>query len=168
MQSERFFPRQETTRKHPGHHSKRKENRKYKTGTDTMRREQYSRYRKRSRHINEQGELIQTHGFIIDVTGKKTLEKQFRQAQKLESVGTIAGGIAYDLNNILTIIFRTFIITETNKRKSRKNLSKGWRRSRFDLLQKCSYHFACVERFRITKTWRMGSILENERFQSEN
>ena len=39
-----------------------------------------------------------------DVTEKKQLEDQFLRAQRLESLGTLAGGIAHDLNNILTPI----------------------------------------------------------------
>jgi two-component system, cell cycle sensor histidine kinase and response regulator CckA len=39
-----------------------------------------------------------------DITQKKQLEKQFLHAQRLESLGTLAGGIAHDLNNILTPI----------------------------------------------------------------
>jgi len=39
-----------------------------------------------------------------DITEKKYLEAQFLRAQRLESVGTLAGGIAHDLNNILTPI----------------------------------------------------------------
>jgi len=39
-----------------------------------------------------------------DVTEKKKLESQFMRAQRMESVGTLAGGIAHDLNNILTPI----------------------------------------------------------------
>jgi PAS domain S-box-containing protein len=39
-----------------------------------------------------------------DITEKKSLEKQFLRAQRMESLGTLAGGIAHDLNNILTPI----------------------------------------------------------------
>ncbi|WAL60853.1 ATP-binding response regulator [Thermocoleostomius sinensis] len=39
-----------------------------------------------------------------DITEKKQLEAQFLQAQRLESLGTLASGIAHDLNNILTPI----------------------------------------------------------------
>jgi signal transduction histidine kinase/ActR/RegA family two-component response regulator len=37
-----------------------------------------------------------------DITEKKKLEAQFLRAQRLESIGTLAGGIAHDINNVLT------------------------------------------------------------------
>ncbi len=42
--------------------------------------------------------------FVLDLTERKKLEKHFLRAQRMESIGTLAGGIAHDLNNILSPI----------------------------------------------------------------
>lgn len=44
------------------------------------------------------------HSIIHDVTEKKRLQDQFRQAQKMEAIGTLAGGVAHDFNNMLSVI----------------------------------------------------------------
>ena len=52
----------------------------------------------------EDGKPLRLLGIHLDITEKKQLEAQFLQAQRLESLGALASGIAHDLNNILTPI----------------------------------------------------------------
>jgi PAS domain S-box-containing protein len=49
-------------------------------------------------------EVVGVAGIIRDITERKVLEAQLQQAQKMESVGRLAGGVAHDFNNMLGAI----------------------------------------------------------------
>jgi PAS domain S-box-containing protein len=53
---------------------------------------------------DETGAVYRIVGTAEDITERKKLEAQFLRAQRMESIGTLAGGIAHDLNNILAPI----------------------------------------------------------------
>lgn len=52
----------------------------------------------------EDKKFIGTHGVIRDISDRKQLESQLKQAYKMEAIGTLTGGIAHEFNNILGII----------------------------------------------------------------
>jgi PAS domain S-box-containing protein len=57
-----------------------------------------------ARSVNRDGQQVRFYGHCLDITEQRALADRVREAQKLEAVGLLAGGVAHDFNNALTTV----------------------------------------------------------------
>jgi hypothetical protein len=98
---------------------------------------------------HEDGRLSEITGYWIDVTDRKLAEQQVLHTQRLESIGTLAGGIAHDLNNVLAPVLMSVdlledLVSDARGRRLLASIERSTRRG-MDLVRQVLWFARGVE-----------------------
>lgn len=66
------------------------------------------------------GRIVRVQGAVQDITERRSLERHLLRAQRMESIGTLAGGIAHDLNNVLAPILMSVDLLRMEEQDHRR------------------------------------------------
>ena len=69
---------------------------------------------------DENGDVVNSLAVLTDITDRKEVERQFVQAQKMESVGQLTGGLAHDFNNLLGVVMGNLQLIERSVKDNEK------------------------------------------------
>ncbi len=88
--------------------------------------------RSATRPLVVDGQVVGATGVLEDLTAQRETEELLRVAQRMEAVGRLAGGVAHDFNNILTVIlsYTDFVMAELGSDALRNDLAEVERAAR--------------------------------------